>query len=134
MRACLLEAFPRKAFLDIVRGISLVRDTVAPKSFFARRQWASSFPLEPWYQKLPCGIGVTATHMSNVQSAYFSVCGIVWPSKRLKQPSNKQPSSTSWPTKWFQLESIRSPVPVVADPAASNMYMVATYHEWKPSR
>ena len=37
-----------------------------------------------------CGIGITATHMSNIQSAYFSVCGILWPSKLRKQPSNKQ--------------------------------------------
>ena len=36
------------------------------------------------------GIGVTATHMSYVQSAYFSICGILWPSELVKQPFNKQ--------------------------------------------
>ena len=36
------------------------------------------------------GIVVTATHMSYVQSAYFSICGILWPSELVKQPFNKQ--------------------------------------------
>ena len=38
------------------------------------------------------GIGITATRMSKVQSAYFSVCGILWPSELVKQPFEQQTS------------------------------------------
>ena len=55
--------------------------------FFRDRHYCSSIVA---CSMLMMSIRVTATHMSNVQTAYFSVCGILWPSELLKQPSNKQ--------------------------------------------
>ena len=83
MRACLLEAFPRKAFLDIVRRISLMTDTVAPTSLGFIPCTRAMVTMKNYR-----GIGVSATHISNVQSAYFSLCGTLWPSELVKQPSS----------------------------------------------
>ena len=84
------------------------------------------------------GIVVTATHTCYVQSAYFSICGILWPSELVKQPFKKQALIYLLAAKMVELVSIRSPIAVVAkdsgvfqllvhhaDPAANDLYMVA---------
>ena len=83
MRACLLEAFPRKALLDIVRRISLMTDNVAPTSLGFILCTRAMVVIKNYR-----GVSVRATHMSNVQSAYFSLCGDLWPSELVKQPSS----------------------------------------------
>ena len=83
MRALLLEAFPRKALSDIVRRISLMTDTVASTSLGFILCTTAMVTIKNYR-----GISVSATHMSKVQSAYFSLYGNLWPSELAKQASS----------------------------------------------
>ena len=89
MRACLLEAFSKESFLGhrqahFFGDRHCCANVIACSSSMGLILCTGAMVSIKNYR----GVGVTTSHMSNVQSAYFSVCRILWPCELVKQPSS----------------------------------------------